>query len=599
MNRFYLKSFGYAFFATQILLCNILKQLNGTYSLLHLWTSICFAALLLLWQILTIKEENTKSYIILFEIIFLSFMLHLMFVPTDGLFDSDPQFEFNLIRTIQQYGWSINLDSEIYMPIGGFSYWPILSFLIIGFSNVTGISLLNSARYVPSLSSIITLFFIFLITNMLYRNKRVALLATFLFSTSYIYFWNNSMLTKTSYAFVLFSITIYLYLTSIMKKSNNFRFLSVIILVTMVLSHHFTSLISIIFLIVFTVTITISKRLPTYFQKFIEVKTYVLNRNFIVLTFSGIIGYWIYLAISPLSTLVFSVKNFLDTGIFLTLNPPWGNLLKAESDLRILLWVNSLRVIFVLTLLLLLYTFIFKRIRKMKGMEVGMLMFTGLMFIMYYLMQYGHIIRMIYADRFQIFAWLVLLPILSSILIYLYRKQGSLKGKLFCIGFILIYLTMNFTALQPYYYDNSSDIPFESGFSRQSFKPEWYSISDFFDHFLSNQTTYIGRRLPGVVQTDRGVSDILSQNFPGMYRTNPLIFKEGDPEELKKSNTDWIIIHREMFRLIKPALLDRATLRNEQLSLTHIAIENIRSNALISYIYSNGLFEIYSVRHDE
>lgn len=542
------------------------KQANIYGNNYILWFSICLIFIIILAEILL----NYNTSIILTEIIVTSFLLHALFIPVTGLLGSDAQYDFHLIKLINNYGWSLQLDSPL-------AAWPAHHIFINIYSEIVGISLLDAARFAPSTISVIVLLFIFGLTRQIYKQDCVALICVSLFSTLYYFIFFHSLPIRETFAFVILFITLYLYIIGKKRNSSTMVFLAIVNIFVLIISHHFTVFMYLLFLIVFMIVNQIPKNNLTIFS---EMTSKYDISNYVLLMIIAALTYWMFVSFYVFEKVIISFQNVLAFGDE-TITPLFTAMLIYPPLINIRTQMYSYsRAITFLMVILILFSIIYSIVSNKKRVNIyesSILVYIGIIFAIWLATTYGLVEASIYPERFELFAWAFLLIILSPVL-HKFLMGRKLYGKIIAIVFIISFVAMNFSHIPPYFYDISKQPPYENGRARITYLPQEYLATDWF-------------KGDGLIQGDRTTEDLLIHRFNIEIKTDPELFT-GNLSRI--DGIDWLIIRKEMFKRILGTREDNELIK-KPLNLSIANYELINRKESIMKIYSNDEVEIYSI----
>jgi hypothetical protein len=272
------------FFLSAFLFCiNLQSLLIDNLKITFFWLTIVVMACSILYQIFTLK----KNRYIIFEIIIFYLCFHLVYqIGYYGLRGNDSYFDYNLLKIIFN-------EHQFEFGTGHISGWPLLHVFSADLSFLTNINPLIIAKFLPSfISSIIVISLYLLITN-IYENQKVALFACFLFGSIPQFISFEAVFVREVFGIYFFVLFIFILYTS--KHRNDFRLraLSLFLIPVILLSHHFSSFMLIIFL---TIYIIASAVVPYLYRKRIDIGFKKININiFYVLLFASILSYWLFI----------------------------------------------------------------------------------------------------------------------------------------------------------------------------------------------------------------------------------------------------------------------------------------------------------------
>ncbi len=555
----------YILFILPVINYIILKQSNISGNDYVLGFFVICAILLILLEIYLKLNVN----IILLETLFLSFVIHLLFVPQYGLLGPDAQYDFNLMKLIHTYGWSLGLSSTL-------APWPAEHIFLNICSEITGVSLFNSARYMPSLVSTTVLLFYFCLVKRIYKEQYTALYGTILLSIISYFVFFHSIPVRESFAFVLFVASIDSYIRAINESNVRNISIAIFFVSVLIISHHFTMFIYDLFIFSFIITTLIFKtnilksKLDNSKTKFNYRHTYLL----LVLVAS--LSYWVFISIRMFSAIIFSIHNIIALGDASTVVFFSKSVYLPINNIRVHIYNYSKILVFLITIYLIIKEY--KNKKRLNIYECCIFILLSIIFLEWIVIIFHLVDMPIFAERFELFAWIFLLIILSPIIYKSFSINGSLDSKITSLLFILFFITMNVSQISPNLYNPSIKPEYNSGYVRSNYLQQEYSAVDWF-------------KGEGIVQSDASIEDLLIHNLNGKIRTDPNLF-EGNLSTI--TNYNWVIIRKEMFNRIIEARKGEYTLK-KPLKLTTKTFNLITNNKNTYCIYSNGEVDIFSI----
>lgn len=555
----------YILFSCQIALFIIKKFNNYDNNILALWAAIILCVFIILLEIVS----NCHYLLIAFQIIFFSFLLHLLFVPPIGLYDSDPLYEFRFIEQISKYGWSMNLNSEL-------SPWPFIHIYIYAASILIGISLVDASRYLPSLISVLSLLFVFCLAKLFFRNVISSNLAILLFSITYMYIMFYSQPVRETAAFLILFLALYCYVIGIDKNDIRLIFLSEFSGLMLIIVHHFTALIYIVFLIIYYLYWTFI----SHFMDFSLPSKNKITYGLLILIAS--LSYWIYASISVFSTLAITTDKFFKFGedhmtpfAHMMVYP---NLMNFQTELYTL----SMRLTFITAMILIISVYKKDLYTRDKLCNYLILLFVSCLSITWLFGTTGLMNIVIYPERLLNFAWVFLLIFMGKRLYDIFIINQFSWEKVISICFLLAFITMNISliVINSYLYDPSVEPPYVNGAISLMHLPQEYAAFTWFN----------GLNLGGVIQCDRITEDFLNHN-DRKIRTDLDLFM-GNLSAVRNSN--WLVIRKEMFKRIIGTKKDNYAIK-KPLNLTKSAYNDIINNNNIRKIYDNEKVSIFNI----
>lgn len=553
----------YILLILQVLNYILLKQTNRYGNNYLLWFSILFIICLILLQI----NLKLNYYLIFVEIFFLSLFLHILFVPVVGLFGSDAELEFYLVKLIYEYGWSLKLHTSI-------TPWPAQHLFINICSEITDISLLTSTRYLPSLVSTLSLFFLFCLNKIVYKQNYVALYNTLFFSILAFFVFFHSLPIRECFGFLIFLAAIFSYLRGLAKNDYRISFISVFLGLYLTICHHFTLLLFILFIFTFWIHYHISDLdLFRFLFTSPTVKFSKLSINYIILIFCGALSYWIFVSSTVFNRLIISIKEFTQFGNvnYISSNAIYPPLINIQTNI----FLYSKILVLLVVSLIFIYEVKNNR-KKLNIYEGAIFLFILVIFTEWFFTLFGFLKMNIFPERFELFAWaFLLIPLSYELFANLTEKKKSFL-KFMSILFVICFVSMNITQYPVAYYDPSSKPNYENGFVRFYHLPQEYSAINWFN----------GK---GNVLADRITEDLLNSRLNGFVYTDDDFFNGN----ISTKDYNWLIIRKEMFETILQTQSDDYSLKKPM----HISLKTdflINNNFILNKLYSNNEVDIFS-----
>ncbi len=189
-------------------------------------------------------QSSTKKNIFIFAIVMillLGFVLRI--IPyLDGypyLLTDDSKRDFLEVLHIDSDG-SIDFSSA-------YGAFPVLHLITYFGSKLSGIDYLSVNMFLPQLISVLSLIFFYLFLRR-YFSQVTSLIATFITTMFSALIWWSMQPVRETIGIVFFLATIYLFDTLMHKDNKTYLFLTILSSILLVLSHHWSTLIGIIFL---------------------------------------------------------------------------------------------------------------------------------------------------------------------------------------------------------------------------------------------------------------------------------------------------------------------------------------------------------------
>lgn len=402
---------------------NLQYHILDEVTILIFWLSILLMVGIIIYQIFFL-ENNT---FVLFEIFFVYIFLHLVYqIGYYGLRGSDSYIDYNLLKTI--------INSNHFSIKPGVSGWPMIHLFSGAVSTITKIDPLFIAKYIPSFISSIIVLPIYLLSYIIYKEKKIALFSCLFFGFIPQFVDFDALFIRE--VFGIFIMILFIYILYISKRKNDIRYigLSLLLIPVLIFSHHFTCLIILTFLgAYFTISLGIPYIYRTIIKKKIEFSGNIDIKIISLIIGISIISYWFYLKGGDWA------RMFILNNIENIINPSNSVTYSQVAGIGTPIITLSGKIIFygfvffhvLLALILLIKLFIIKNIEKIEDISFSI--------VYYFCMAYGFlglyvISAPIYPDRLLAFGWIFgTIPLIALII--------NLRKKMFKKILIIIFIS--------------------------------------------------------------------------------------------------------------------------------------------------------------
>lgn len=267
---------------------------KGNFQNFLFWMSILLISIPVF--IIVLDEDFTCNNKIIILFIFGSILYVIRILPSTINFHfGDEVYTFATTKLIYEAG---SIDVTPYPEIT--KYYPGLEILTIYLKYFTNLDLFTVAKILIGIIHSFVLVFVFLFLREIGVSERLAAIGTFIYSTNPIYIFFHSLYSYESLG--IFFVTLLLYIISrlsIKGKSMNLVLLALIAIFALVISHHLSSLMFLLFLILM-VFIQVYKKHYYYASKW--------HYTLVFLTITLIFGWMVYLATI---TITYLTDNFI------------------------------------------------------------------------------------------------------------------------------------------------------------------------------------------------------------------------------------------------------------------------------------------------
>ncbi|MCC7551072.1 MAG: hypothetical protein KO316_06210 [Methanobacterium sp.] len=220
---------------------------EGSVGIILFWIAILGMMGSVIYQILHLEKND--HMVVLFEVIIINICLHLVFqVGFIGLNSRDSYDDLKFLEYIlNNHFFSLNQDP-------GVSGWPLLHVFSASIIQTTGLDHFQFVKYFASFFTSLIVIFLYILTNTIYKNKKVALMAPLIFVTIPKFMIFESFFIREIMG--LFTILVGFYLVYASKNNKDVRLtvFAIVFFVLIVLAHHFSSFMFLVLLFLFFAT---------------------------------------------------------------------------------------------------------------------------------------------------------------------------------------------------------------------------------------------------------------------------------------------------------------------------------------------------------
>ncbi|VVB59226.1 Uncharacterised protein [uncultured archaeon] len=408
---------------------NLFYHLPNEYIILIFWLSILLMVSTILYQIFFLKNNT----FVLIEIFIIYFFLHLVYqIGYLGLRGSDSYIDYNLLKTI--------LYTNHFTIEPGVSGWPMIHLFSDAVSLITKIDILLIAKYIPSFISSIIVLPIYLISYIAYKEKKYALLSCLFFSFIPQFVNFDALFVRETFG--LFIMILFVYTLFIYKRKNDIRYIGLVILLIPVLlfSHHFASLILLVFLCVyFTVSFVVPFIYRLLIKKKIEFSDIFDIKIISLIVLISVISYWVYLKGGDWTRMFIlgNIENVISPSISGSYSSVIGLGLPIVTLTGKIIFYGFLFFHILFSLILLMKLIIIKNIEKITDISFSILFYFGLGYGFLSLFVLNSSIN---PDRLLTYGWIFGIFPLIALLINIKKPMLKKILMVFFISFIIFNL---------------------------------------------------------------------------------------------------------------------------------------------------------------
>ena len=226
-------------------------------------------AIIFLLQLEFTKKRRT-SFFIFSLILAVLFMRNVYYIATNYSIIpfGDGNWDYGVVKTFLSEGqaYVINEQNPELVLLNWYSGWPLLHILAVCLYQVSGINAYQVALFLPSVIGTCSLAFVYLLIDKMRKflklSSEVTGLALFLYSVSpEALFWTIQFV-RQNLGILFLVITLYFFYRSWTKpEDRKYQVLTAFSAITLIMVHHFTSFVLVLYLLLFSVLLILGKYL--------------------------------------------------------------------------------------------------------------------------------------------------------------------------------------------------------------------------------------------------------------------------------------------------------------------------------------------------
>ncbi len=227
-----------------ILIHNYYMAYKGTILFVEFWLGIIVATV----SVIIIITKVRKSNIILIFLFLYGLLLYSTFFlrSPDFLYFQDEMIHWQATNLILDSGTTNGIATI--QPLD--KWYPGLSIFASVIVNVLGTPLINVARILTILTHSSILIFLFLFVHNISHNRKISAMAALLYCANPEYIFFDSAFSYESLAIALYVLILFLVSKKIKNQTISMSILIIISLFALAITHHVTSMVMIVFLII-------------------------------------------------------------------------------------------------------------------------------------------------------------------------------------------------------------------------------------------------------------------------------------------------------------------------------------------------------------
>ena len=264
------------------------RAYSGTFSFELFWAGIFLSGISMIRLILYDQIKRQYRLIMLF-IFGLALYLPIIFWSPNYFHFGDEILHYQTSRLIQEHG-DLNIDVIFDMA----KYYPGISLVTVFLSEFSNSSIFFSAKLLIGIIHSTMLVFVYLLFERISKSERVSILGAIIYATNSRYVFFDGVFSYESMGLPLMILILFVlskYTTinydEVTVKNINFKILITIPILAIVVTHHFTSYMLLLFMIILSLIVYNSK-----LDRYEKLDFYVVTS----LIFVSIFGWMVYYA---------------------------------------------------------------------------------------------------------------------------------------------------------------------------------------------------------------------------------------------------------------------------------------------------------------
>jgi len=261
------------------------------------WVAVVTAILVVVFQIIRAPWPHYEVVLIT-EILLLGIALRMIYqIPYPGLSGTDSYNEVWVLRNTLEHGHFVAARPEDLAS----AYWPLSGIAYSQLCLITDITPFDIGKWAPSIINSSFILLLYLVIKRVFNNEKVALLSILLMVTLQCFSEFTSGFKNANLALIIMMVALYFLTEAKGNERVKFACLAILGSFAVIITHHFTSLIWLVFILLSLATIYIS---TSFGGKHLSPKTTLtVTTTFALLVFVATFSYWLYAYEQPLVAL--------------------------------------------------------------------------------------------------------------------------------------------------------------------------------------------------------------------------------------------------------------------------------------------------------
>ena len=430
------------------------------------------------------RGHSRGDWLILAQIAGLTVLLSLMvvWVAPYGLFGRDPHFNLSATEAIGRWGWPVPDDAGLLKRTHNYSLWPGMDVLNLTISEITGISHLELARYLPGAVKVLSVVFLYIVAKSMFRSGQAGLLAALAVAhiTTHVVF--QAEYVREAFAFPLLMGVAALVVKGRLDMRG--RVIVLVLLGAIAFYHHLTSLIAL--LLIATVAVgywLTSLERPPFRGRFLQTVTLASAESRGTLAvFAGIIffAYAVYIGPLIIEVLADEIKRLVD------LHLGSSAVVGAAADARQqFVYYGGWTVTGIMGVTLFVYLgyryLVVRAGPRWSPAELPLFLWVALVGAWVAASNYGGVLIGADPMRLLTFGYPFLLLLFAQVGLHTVASKGLPSGALPALTMmtVAVFLAVNLLNLNGYVFDPSGQPDYRTGEVSLAYPPELYAANDW------------------------------------------------------------------------------------------------------------------------
>lgn len=257
---------------------------DGTFYNILFWIGVLLFGIPIFFVISDKKVSQNQKIFVLFLFGLVLYIMRILPSTTNFRF-SDELFHYETTNLIYEIG-NLNISPDFDIS----KYYPGLELLNLPFKYVINLDIFPSSKILIGIIHSLILVFIYLFLKEICFSDSIAAIGTFIYATNPLYVFFHALYSYESLGVFFLVILLYVISKMLLKRiSISFSVLAIVVLLSLTVTHHLSSIMFILFMVILSVVQILGKTNGKIYEK-------KWLPRFTILSTTVIFGWMIYIA---------------------------------------------------------------------------------------------------------------------------------------------------------------------------------------------------------------------------------------------------------------------------------------------------------------